>query len=397
MREVRKSAAVIILPLLLVGFWPLVFGIGDGRGAVDWGCVAHGFPKPAIEWSPSHYICYRADQPLQVDGIIDEAIWQQAPWTDDFVDIEGHLKPLPRFRTRAKMLWDDNYFYVAAEMEEPDVWATLTTRDAVIYHDNDFEVFIDPDGDTHEYYELEINAYGTEWDLFLVKPYRDGGPALNGWDIAGLKSGVSVNGTINKSDDRDEGWTVEIAIPWPALKEAAHKESPPLPGDQWRVNFSRVEWQVEPEAGQYKKKLDPATGKSVPEDNWVWSAQGLVRMHYPERWGFVQFSEQIAGTTRDRYRPNPEEEVRMALRRLYYKQHEYYEKHHRYAADAFDLGFALKLPKSEFRDNLFAGYIWPPIIHQTPALFEAYVQNEAGTRWHIRQDGYIWKTTIDER
>ena len=108
---------------------------------------------------------------------IDDAAWQAAPWTDGFVDIEGDRKPQPRFRTRVKMLWDDEHFYVAAELEEPHVWGTLTKHDSVIFHDNDFEVFIDPDGDNHEYYEFEINALNTEWDLFLKKPYRDGGPA----------------------------------------------------------------------------------------------------------------------------------------------------------------------------------------------------------------------------
>ena len=57
-------------------------------------------------------------------------------------------------------------------MTEPDLWATLKKRDSVIFYDNDFELFIDPDGDTHCYYELEINSHGTEWDLFLDKPYR---------------------------------------------------------------------------------------------------------------------------------------------------------------------------------------------------------------------------------
>ena len=81
------------------------------------------------------------------------------------------------------MLWDDKYLYIGAAMVEPHVWATLTERDAVIYHDNDFEVFIDPDGDTHLYYEIEINALGTVWDLLLVRPYRDGGPAIDAWDV----------------------------------------------------------------------------------------------------------------------------------------------------------------------------------------------------------------------
>ena len=51
-----------------------------------------------------------------------------------------------------------------------------TQHDAVIFHNNDFEVFIDPDGDTHNYYELEINALNTVWDLFITKPYRELNP-----------------------------------------------------------------------------------------------------------------------------------------------------------------------------------------------------------------------------
>jgi hypothetical protein len=113
---------------------------------------------------------------------------KSAPWTDDFEDIEGDLRPRPRFRTRAKMLWDDTYFYIGAELQEPHVWATLSQRDTVIYYDNDFEVFIDPDGDSHEYYEFEMNARNTVWDLFLPKPYKDG-RADNSWDIDGLKDG----------------------------------------------------------------------------------------------------------------------------------------------------------------------------------------------------------------
>ena len=113
-------------------------------------------------------------------------------------------------------------------------------RDAVIFQDHDFEVFLDPGGDTHEYYELEVNALGTAWDLFLVKPYRDGGPALHAWDIAGLRVGVDVRGTLNRPGDRDEGWTVELALPWETLREAAPGRRAPRDGEQWRLNFSRV-------------------------------------------------------------------------------------------------------------------------------------------------------------
>ena len=113
-----------------------------------------------------------------------------------------------------------------------------------------------PDGDTHEYYELEVNALATPWDLMLIKPYRDGGPAINGWEIAGLQVGVDVRGTHQRPGDRDEGWTVELAMPWKILREAAPDHRAPKAGDRWRVNFSRVEWQVDVVDGRYVKRLE---------------------------------------------------------------------------------------------------------------------------------------------
>ena len=233
--------------------------------------------------TPKQYECRRAPAPLNIDGRLDDSAWKAAPWTDVFIDIEGNVKPPPRFRTRARMLWDDNYFYVAADMEEPHVWGTLTKHDSVIFHDNDFEVFIDPDGDTLEYYEFEINALNTGWDLFLDKPYRHGGKARNSWEIPGLRTAVHIAGTLNDPSDTDRGWSVEIAFPWKALAEYAHKSAPPRQGDEWRVNFSRVEWRHEIAGGKYRKV--PKT----KEDNWVWSPQGAINMHIPERWGRVRF------------------------------------------------------------------------------------------------------------
>ena len=233
---------------------------------------------------PKTYECRRATQAVHIDGKIDESVWGSAPWTDDFVDIEGAVKPGPRFRTRVKMLWDDQYLYIAAQLDEPHVWATLTQHDSVIFHDNDFEVFIDPNGDTLEYYEFEINALNTGWDLFLDKPYRHGGKARNSWEIPGLRTAVYVDGTLNDPSDTDRGWSVEIAFPWKALAEYAHQETPPRAGDEWRINFSRVEWRHEIVDGKYRKV------PNTKEDNWVWSPQGAINMHIPERWGRVRFT-----------------------------------------------------------------------------------------------------------
>ena len=82
---------------------------------------------------PRGYVAYRASSPLTIDGRLDDGPWRDAPWTETFVDIEGTPKPRPRFDTRVKMLWNDAYFYIGADMNEPNLWATLTTHDSVIF------------------------------------------------------------------------------------------------------------------------------------------------------------------------------------------------------------------------------------------------------------------------
>jgi predicted metalloprotease with PDZ domain len=281
---------------------------------------------------PKGYVCFRANGPIRIDGRLDDDAWKAAPWTDAFVDIEGDSRPRPRLETRAKMLWDDSYFYVAATLKEPHVWGTLREHDSVIFQDNDFEIFIDPDGDNHEYYEIELNALNTEWDLLLEKPYRDGGPAKNDWEISGLKTSVHVDGTLNNANDVDHGWSVEFAIPWNALARYAHRPTPPRDGDQWRVNFSRVEWRTKIADGQYRKVPD------TPEDNWVWSPQGVIDMHRPERWGYVQFSTAAPGQAT--YQVDPAGPIRDRLMQIYHAQNVFSKNNKHWATKVEEL----KLP-----------------------------------------------------
>ena len=188
------------------------------------------FPCPSFPWRsitlaaaaqapdapPKSYDCYRTPTPIHIDGKLDDPAWKSAPWTTDFVDIQGSAKPKPRFRTRIKMLWDDNYLYIAAELEEPDVKATLTQHDSVIFHDNDFELFLKPlpgAPATSNSRSTPSTPVGTSTS---TSPTAPAASADNSWDIPGLKTAVAVQGTLNQSTDKDHGWTVEIAIPWSA-------------------------------------------------------------------------------------------------------------------------------------------------------------------------------------
>ncbi|WP_046214020.1 carbohydrate-binding family 9-like protein [Paenibacillus wulumuqiensis] len=393
-------------------------------------------PEPQIVFNPKSYTCRRASGVSEWTGRLDQHFWQQAEWTEDFVDIEGDRRPIPAKRTRVKMLWDDDYFYIGAELEDNEIWANQRERDSVIFQDNDFEIFIDPDGDTHRYYEFEINALNTVWDLLLVKPYRDEGPAVNGWDISGLRTAVYIKGELNNPLAENVMWSVEIALPWRILQECSAEQRPPQHGEYWRVNFSRVEWQVDVVDERYVKRSDPATGKPLPEDNWVWSPQGIVNMHYPELWGYVifagneddhgmneqyeekgtsvshvqaaQYTEHIEYNERNKYTKYAEsgtssagldmlsltpaqleaEQTKWKLRQLYYKQRAYAYTHGSYCRDMKEL---LEVGELE----LHLDHAEQLQMEVTSSMFQiSAALSDGRTRLCIREDGWTWQEEI---
>ena len=243
-----------------------------------------------------------------IDGKLDEVIWQAAPRSPRFRTLTAGEETI--HDTRAAVLWDEEFLYVAYWVEEPNVQATLTERDAKIYMDNDVELFIaGEDG----YYEFEINAFGTIYEVFFIweesyerggydsitglgqnepgrKPFHGvgykqhpRGPRIGfwNWDFPGLQSAVFVDGTINDDSDRDRGWTVELALPWSGMSILAMGDGRSLPpGDKdiWRMDFSRF--------NQYKE--------APPSDDpggWAWSPHGVWDSHVPECFTYIHFSK----------------------------------------------------------------------------------------------------------
>ncbi len=328
---------------------------------------------------PRGYVCYRAGGTINIDGKGDEPAWDAVPWTEDFADIEGPGKVAPRFRTRAKMLWDDEYLYVYAELQDPHVWGTITKKNEVIFRDNDFEVFINPDGNNHNYYEYEMNALNTIWELTLDRPYRDDGPVHLGTNLEGLKSAVQVNGTLNDSSDTDKGWSVEIAFPLKGLaKYAKTVKCPPVDGEQWRLGFSRVEWVIDIIDGKYRKV------QGRPEDNWVWSPPGVADMHRPERWGYVQFSTEKPGSVA--FKPDATLPAKDLLMEVYHRQKEYFKQNKQYAKTLDELGMtdrkALGLPDPVVMKSNGTEYT---------ATAKLILDNADPRTFHVRQDSKLWE------
>jgi hypothetical protein len=173
---------------------------------------------------------------IKLDGKLDEAAWKTAASTGAFVrSLDGSKA---ESLTEAKVLWDDKYLWVAFQMEDKDVWSTLDKRDDKLWTQEAVEMFIDADGDGKTYVELQTNPRGAIFDSYLPR-YREN---QNDFD-SGMKVAVVVDGTLDKRDDADKGWTVEMQIPLAAAKgkEATMKGVPPTVGTTWKVNFFRMD------------------------------------------------------------------------------------------------------------------------------------------------------------
>ena len=328
------------------------------------------------------YVCYQTPAPITVDGILSTEEWDKIPWTSDFVDILGEKGETPFLRTRAKMAYTKEGMYFAAELEEPHVWGTITQHDSTIYLDNNFEIFIDPLGTTHHYLEYEVNALGTVWDLLMTRPYRDGGSAISEFEFKGMKSAVHVNGTLNTPSDIDQSWTCEVFIPWSTIYSSVSEKKAPNKGEQLRINLTRVKWLLGQKNGKYIKV--PREGESkIREYYWSWAPMEEMSFHIPERWGYVQISDKIAGESVEQFTTNPNEKIKWILRQLYYLQNNYKKKTGHYTSNISELQ-----PQSFCSDSLIKRLN----VYSTPNLYEITLNSDNGKFWHIRQDGFIWQT-----
>jgi len=262
------------------------------------------FPWP--EDKVATYTAHYTSEEITIDGKLDEPCWQSALRSPRFSDLVSGRRAI--HDTRAAVLWNETYLYIGYWVEEPDVRATYSNRDALLYEENDIELFI---AGKNGYYEFEINALGTIYEVFFIwedayqrdgydkvpefKRNKPGVRDFDGvgfrhprgnrigfwnWDFPGLQSAVHVDGTLNDDSDRDRGWTVELAIPWAGmtwLAKGDDRSLPPRDGDEWRMDFSRF---------NTYKEAPPAKDHG----GWAWSPHGVWDSHIPERFTRVQFS-----------------------------------------------------------------------------------------------------------
>lgn len=184
--------------------------------------------------------CRWAAAPPKIDGVLDDEAWKGAQVVTEFRSnwLEDDKKTPPT-ACKARLLWDREYLYFSAEMEDWDVFANVTVQDANIWSCDVFELFFKPAADKTGYYEFEVNAANGKLDMFL--PSRGSG-SYNRHKADRefhIESVVKVRGTLNDLSDKDKGWIVEARMPW---SDFAPTGGRPAPGEVWQHALCRYDY-----------------------------------------------------------------------------------------------------------------------------------------------------------
>jgi Carbohydrate family 9 binding domain-like len=215
------------------------------------------------------YEVKRVSSPPAIDGKLDEAAWTHAspPIVLQFLwESQAGAKQ----KTAARLLWDSQALYVGFDAEDADVTARFLQRDDPTYQDDAVEIFINPDPKQEVlYYGFEMNARGVLYDYLNYNSRT----LFKRFDATGVAIAVAVRGTLNQRDDTDNGWSLEIAIPWVNFEELSRRS--PVAGTVWKANVNRWDG-VEP-----KRRMSIW---SDPQNTTSWP-------HVPSRFGEIVFTE----------------------------------------------------------------------------------------------------------
>jgi hypothetical protein len=219
------SLSCLAVVLALSGRWP---------SAADEDPLADKGP-PAVREAE----CRRAATRIKINGVLDDIAWDKAQVLEDFSAFWEKRKA--RSATKARLLWDDDYLYFSAEMEDADLYADVKEHNGMCWTNDVFELFFKPAEDKLAYYEFQVNALNTQLEMFLPSRGAGGYQRFAPAGKMGMESAVKLQGTLNDWTDKDKGWTVEGRIPWKAFERTGGR---PKVGAKWRFALCRYDYSV---------------------------------------------------------------------------------------------------------------------------------------------------------
>lgn len=230
-------------------------------------CPSESAPAAGVEASLPRLEVVRAEHAPTLDGLLAEPAWRSARSTAAFV--ETRQGGPAAFAASARFLWDAGYLYLGVEVDDGLLRASQRERDAHLWEQDCVELMIDPDGDGKNYFEIQASPGGalfdTRYDSRRVpRPFGH----LD-WDSQ-TRVSVSTRGILDDAE-ADDGYTVELAIPWQAFSPGNEAASAPAIGEEWRANV-------------YVMDLGRDRQRAA-----AWSPLGIGDFHVPARFGILRF------------------------------------------------------------------------------------------------------------
>ncbi|WP_165725460.1 carbohydrate binding family 9 domain-containing protein [Pseudoalteromonas sp. SA25] len=155
----------------------------------------------------------RIDSNITIDGVMDEAHWQNATRIPLLYQDEPNEKGTPPVKTDAFIYEDGTNLYVAFIAEDPNpeqIRASLRDRDT-LWEDDVVILVIDTFNDERSGYEFHVNPLGAQGDIRMT-------------DTDGWSSDTSWNAIWDSAGQiNDKGYVVEMRIPFKALRFPENK------------------------------------------------------------------------------------------------------------------------------------------------------------------------------
>jgi hypothetical protein len=175
--------------------------------------MAHGVPdarRPPADGAAAVLTARAvpAHEPIVLDGRLDEPDWARAPAIRDLRQIEPVQGAAPFVETEFRILYDRRHLYIGAEVRDPEGRAGLRVpelRRNFGYFENDLVgIALDGFGDGRSAVAFQVNPHGALRDLRVFDGQYFDREWQGLWDARTLI--------------HDEGWSVEIRIPWSTLR-----------------------------------------------------------------------------------------------------------------------------------------------------------------------------------
>lgn len=221
-------------------------------------------------WNPPHISARYTDERIVIDGIASERAWNAAPktepWRDPRDGTTSDAQP-----TTAQLLWSEEGLYLFIKAQDEHIWSTLHRRDQHLWEEEVIEVFLDPKRTAKNYVEIQVNPLNTVFDALFPSADERNIERAKAHNLSGLRTAVSLQGTLNDPTDRDGHWTVEMFIPFADLPDLERDErGRPAP---MGLNLYRYD------------RPDNDTVHTT-----AWSPVGAGTFHRPERFGVIRWS-----------------------------------------------------------------------------------------------------------